>query len=242
MRPQTPSSPRLIIVASSGLVDAALPAHNGERQRPAERPRRARWHGALAKFLLTLALLQAAGAALFWQWPHLRDAYQQISLIRSEQQPSQPEQKLALAPKLPFVQGHVASSPSTLLPQVPPTVARNVVLYEEDASDTHGKRYDGVVRWQTEIDQANSASKPIVRGDVEIPDRRTTIVWRLRDGGSPGTSHTVEITFHLPVDFPDGGIRSIPGIMLKQSKEETGTPLVRGSGKQRRLLDRTFGR
>jgi hypothetical protein len=39
------------------------------------------WHRALAKWLLTLSLLQAAGAALFWQWPHVRDAYQQISLI-----------------------------------------------------------------------------------------------------------------------------------------------------------------
>jgi hypothetical protein len=39
------------------------------------------WHGALAKLLLTLSLLQAAGAALFWHWPHVRGAYQQISLI-----------------------------------------------------------------------------------------------------------------------------------------------------------------
>jgi hypothetical protein len=39
------------------------------------------WHRALAKLLLTLSLLQAAGAGLFWQWPHVRDAYQHISLI-----------------------------------------------------------------------------------------------------------------------------------------------------------------
>jgi hypothetical protein len=39
------------------------------------------WHRALAKLLLTLSLLQAAGAALFWQWPQVRDAFQQISPI-----------------------------------------------------------------------------------------------------------------------------------------------------------------
>jgi hypothetical protein len=38
------------------------------------------WHRALTKLLLSLSLLQVAGAALFWQWPHVRDAYQQISL------------------------------------------------------------------------------------------------------------------------------------------------------------------
>src|SRR6185437_16003239 len=67
-----------------------------------------------------------------------------------------------------------------------------------------------------------------VRADIEIPERRMTMTWSLRrntDQSLPA-SHTVEIMFNLPADFPGGGISNVPGILMKQSEEARGTPLA----------------
>jgi hypothetical protein len=71
---------RELLVSNSVLADdqhsvSELEGNEGHRlTQPAS-------HRILAKLLLALSLLQAAGAALFWQWPSVRDAYQQISLV-----------------------------------------------------------------------------------------------------------------------------------------------------------------
>jgi hypothetical protein len=38
-------------------------------------------------------------------------------------------------------------------------------------------------------------------------------------------SHTIEIVFMLPPDFPHGGISSVPGLLMKQSETTRGVPL-----------------
>ena len=40
-------------------------------------------------------------------------------------------------------------------------------------------------------------------------------------------SHTIEIMFNLPAEFAAGGVASVPGIMMKQSEEVPGTPLIK---------------
>jgi len=39
-------------------------------------------------------------------------------------------------------------------------------------------------------------------------------------------SHTVEIVFKLPPDFPAGGISNVPGILMKQAEQTRGVPLA----------------
>ena len=39
------------------------------------------------------------------------------------------------------------------------------------------------------------------------------------------TSHTLEITFKLPADFPFGGIENVPGVLMKQAEQTRGSPL-----------------
>jgi hypothetical protein len=52
------------------------------------------------------------------------------------------------------------------------------------------------------------------RADIEIPALNISIRWSLRrnDDRRLPASHTVEIVFTLPPDFPHGGISNVPGM------------------------------
>jgi hypothetical protein len=66
-----------------------------------------------------------------------------------------------------------------------------------------------------------------VRADVKISERQVTMTWLLRrniDHAWPG-SYIIEMTFNLPADFPGGGVASVPGVLMKRSEQEPGTPL-----------------
>ena len=55
-----------------------------------------------------------------------------------------------------------------------------------------------------------------------------TMTWSLRrntDQTLPA-SHTIEIMFNLPADFPSGGISNVPGILMKQAEQTRGVPLA----------------
>src|SRR5260370_5188973 len=55
-----------------------------------------------------------------------------------------------------------------------------------------------------------------------------TVPWSRRrntDKALPA-SHTIEIMFNLPADFPGGGIANVPGVLMKQAEEARGTPLA----------------
>jgi len=115
-------------------------------------------------------------------------------------------------------------------PQQPlPTVAQRVVLYEEDPADPNGKRYFGTAAWRTETVSPGSGQAPelAVRCDVEIPERRLAMTMSIRrntDQALPA-SHTVEIMFNVPADFPFGGISNVPGVLMKQTEQTRGAPL-----------------
>jgi hypothetical protein len=60
-----------------------------------------------------------------------------------------------------------------------------------------------------------------------------SMTWMLRRDTDPGrsTSHTIEITFKLPPDFPSGGIFNVPGIWMKPAEQTQGTALAGASVK-----------
>jgi TIR domain len=107
---------------------------------------------------------------------------------------------------------------------------QRVVLYEEDPADPAGKRYVGSAIWRTEmltVTQGQPAELA-VRSDVEIPDRRITTTFSMRRNTDRtfAASHTIEITFNLPADFPFGGISNVPGILMKEAEHTRGAPLA----------------
>jgi hypothetical protein len=121
--------------------------------------------------------------------------------------------------------------PSTANNQGPvAAVAQRVVLYEEDPTDAQGKRYLGSAIWRTEMVSPGAGQPPefAIRADLEIPDRRITMTMSIRrntDQALPA-SHTVEIMFNLPADFPFGGVNNVPGILMKQAEQTRGSPLA----------------
>jgi hypothetical protein len=173
-------------------------------------------------------------ATVAWQWPRLSGAYHYVAQIGTKQ-PTQPKGEAPgsqpkFGGRVPQDQGTQAQAGGAPGSQQAPAVAQKVVLYEEDPNDPQGKRYVGSVIWRTETVSPGPGLAPelAVRADVEIPERHITMTWSLRrntDQNLPA-SHTIEILFNLPADFPGGGIANVPGIMMKQSEQQRGTPLA----------------
>ncbi len=109
-------------------------------------------------------------------------------------------------------------------------VAQKVVLYEEDPNDAAGKRSVGTAVWRLESIPPAAGKPPdlAIRADIDIPDQKITARWSLRrnDDKTLPASHTVEVMFTLPPDFPHKGITSIPGVLMKQSESTRGVPLA----------------
>lgn len=107
---------------------------------------------------------------------------------------------------------------------------QQVVLYDEDPTDPKGKRYVGSVVWRTETVAPGSGMAPELsaRADVEIPERHMNITWSLRRNSDKSlpASHTIEVMFELGMDFPEGGVGNVPGILMKSNEGERGVPLA----------------
>jgi hypothetical protein len=108
--------------------------------------------------------------------------------------------------------------------------ASRVALYEEVTSGAQGNRYVGSVVWHTETISPGLGQAPdiAVSADVDIPERHIKLRWSLRRNSDKTlpASHTMEIVFNLPTDFPGGGIAKVPGILAKQFEQGRGTPLA----------------
>jgi hypothetical protein len=201
-----------------------------------ELPKRSRVGLFLA--VLTVFLIVALGAAAFWQSDRV------AALFNAVRSPAQPTQKDATQTK-PKINDRVGQpNPTQATPTTPDQaqpsqqnatnpaapVVQRVVLYEEDPNDAQGKRYLGSAIWRTETapPAPNAPPELAVRADLEIPERRITMTFSLRrntDQAMPA-SHTIEVMFNLPADFPFGGISNVPGILMKQAEQTRGAPLA----------------
>ena len=190
----------------------------------------------LVAIVVGVVILAGVGATVAWQWSNITGLYQRYAHfgtkppVQTQAAPTtQPkfsgrvpqEQSAGQSPAAPGTQGSQAAAPA---------VAQRVVLYEEDPGDPQGKRSVGSAIWRTETVSPGPGLAPelAVRADLEIPERRMAVTWSLRrntDQALPA-SHTIEIMFKLPPDFPGGGIANVPGILMKQSEQARGTPLA----------------
>jgi hypothetical protein len=185
----------------------------------------------LTKGLAIAGIVICIGGLLLWQWPNMVALYRSfrtpaVETVRETPPPTarpkitdriEPESQQAPAP---------APVPGA---QPAPTAAQKVVLYEEDPGDPNGKRFVGSAIWRTEMVTPAPGQPPelAIRADVEVPERKLAMTWSLRrntDKSLPAT-HTVEIMFKVPTDFPAGGILNVPGILMKQAEQTRGVPL-----------------
>src|SRR5712671_2859582 len=192
---------------------------------------------AVVKLLLVLLLLGGLAASLLVLWPTVSELYSSLRSstpveVASEPTVSTPSNRTKIPERFEPAAGQAAVTPAPLPTNTAPAgaaVAQRVVLYEEDPNDAQGKRFVGSAIWRTETVSPGpgQAAEVAVRADVEIPERRIAMTWSLRRNSDPNlpASHTVEIMFRLPQDFPSGGVSNVPGILMKQAEQSRGTPL-----------------
>ena len=198
-----------------------------------ETQRAPRSYRGLAKLAVVLIIIAGVTATISWQWSNIMGLYQFVAHMRSRQ--TQTTQTPAAEPKfserVPQEQASgQAPAAGATADQNAPAVAQRVVLYEEDPNNPQGRQYVGSAVWRTDTVSPGSGLAPEleVRADITIPDRNMTVTWTLRrntDQALPA-SHTIEIMFNLPPDFPGGGIANVPGVLMKDSEQARGVPLA----------------
>ena len=222
-----------VMLEPSFIVDESrpVPPRGRKASAAAERaPRPPRNYGDLIRMAIAAVLVVGIGGFLIWQWPNMVAIYGMLTSPSkpaevAEQPPTSQQQQSRKDPGRFDPEGKAAQQ----TPDVA-AVAQRVVLYEEDPNDPQGKRSVGSAVWRTEAVTPGTGKPPevAVRADIEIPERKISITWTLRrDSESNGsTSHTIEIMFKLPPDFPSGGIFNVPGIWMKQAEQTQGTALA----------------
>ncbi len=121
--------------------------------------------------------------------------------------------------------GHTPQQSSSAAGQT--AAAQRALLYEEDPIDAQGKRYVGSVIWRTEP-VFPGQGQALVHAQLEIPERHISMTMSIRRNTDKAlaASHTIEIMFNLPADFPFGGISRVSAIMMKETEEALGTSLA----------------
>ena len=195
-------------------------------------PRPPRSYRGLARLVVVLAILGALAGAVAWQWSNITALYSFVSHMRSRQTPvaQQPAAEPKISGRVPQEQTPGQAPAASPNAQNVPATAQRVVLYEEDPSNPQGKQYVGSAVWRTETVSPGSGLAPElqVRADITIPERNMSVTWKLRrntDQALPA-SHTIEIMFNLPPDFPGGGVANVPGVLMKESEQARGVPLA----------------
>jgi hypothetical protein len=233
-----------------GLADDETPPPNFMRPQPPRmrepeehyaEPRPPRSYRGLAKLAVVVIVLLGITATISWQWSNIVGLYNFVAHMRSK--PAQTAQAPAAQPKFsgrvpqeqlpdqPQQQAQApAAAPGAAGGQAAPQVAQRVVLYEEDPNNPAGRQFIGSAVWRTETVSPGSGLAPEleVRADITIPERNMTVTWTLRrntDKALPA-SHTIEIMFNLPPDFPGGGVANVPGVLMKDSEQARGVPLA----------------
>lgn len=131
-----------------------------------------------------------------------------------------PADQVATAPQTPPPSSEAPAS--TVAP-----VAQRAILYEEAPDRQGGSAYNGQVEWRTEP-VSGTPGETQLRADIRVPERslQLSLVFRRNLDQTLPASHTIDIQFTLPADFPNAGIANVPGILFKPTEDAGGTALA----------------
>jgi hypothetical protein len=197
-------------------------------------PRRLRSYEGMVRaglIIVALAVVVGLGAVVYRERANIAALYQAMRGEPAQTEKDTAQQRPKITDRVPSAAqpGQAPARPEQQR-QAGPAVAQRVVLYEEDPNNPDGKRFAGSVVWRTETISpgAGQPPEPVIRADVEVPERKIAMTFSLRrntDKNLPA-SHTIEILFNLPADFPQGGVANLPGILMKQAEQTRGAPLA----------------
>ncbi|WP_226574689.1 RAD23 family protein [Acuticoccus sediminis] len=106
---------------------------------------------------------------------------------------------------------------------------QQAVLYEEAASGGQtGSAIAGTVNWEMVRQSFGGGDEePVIRATAAIGERglnMTMTIRENRDAQLPA-SHLIEIKFEVPDSFEGGGVKNVPGIIMKQEEQARGDAL-----------------
>lgn len=109
------------------------------------------------------------------------------------------------------------------------TGRQTAVLYEEaEQAGEPGSVIAGGVEWSMQRQSVGGGDpEPVVRAVANVPNRglNTTVQIRENRDGALPASHLIEISFEVPDDFAGGGIKSVPGLIMKETEQARGEAL-----------------
>lgn len=114
------------------------------------------------------------------------------------------------------------------------TVAQRSILYEEGAdSNGTGTASAGQSVWSVEKNTEDGKEETVLKVLAEIADRGlgAEVSIKPNNDASLPASHLVEVKFDLPADFPNKGVKEVPGLVMKMTEEARGDALIGASVK-----------
>ncbi|HET7679747.1 MAG TPA: hypothetical protein VFK79_06385 [Xanthobacteraceae bacterium] len=199
------------------------------QSQPRRQPLRPRLGGGARRIIGFAVVLVLAAAAFF--------AYREwggsiAGMIQSARSPAVQASKEApqARPKISDRIGGAQQDSARPARNAGAAVAQRAVLYEQQADPQERKQYVGSVIWRTETSSPGPGQPAdlAVKAEVEIPERHMRMSFTMRrnlDQSLPA-SHTIEILFSTPADFQPGGIADVPGVLMEDTEQRSGTPLT----------------
>ncbi|MEM8552154.1 MAG: hypothetical protein AAGF45_07200 [Pseudomonadota bacterium] len=138
------------------------------------------------------------------------------------------EQTTAVASATP-TEPEPAQEPSTPITEFTASGTQQAILIEESArAGEPGTAVPGGVEWAMVRQSVGGGEpEPVIRATASIPERNITATITMRenrDGALPA-SHLIEIAFNLPDGFEGGGVKNVPGVIMKESEQARGEAL-----------------
>ncbi|SON57125.1 hypothetical protein HDIA_3584 [Hartmannibacter diazotrophicus] len=130
-----------------------------------------------------------------------------------------PANEPAAAAQLPGATNNTTTANSAELP-----IAQKAILYEEPITGADGARIDAEAVWTFLPGEGGG----VIHLEVSIPERSLDFVMEIRknmDTTLPA-SHLIDLDFKLGDGFTGNGIESTPGLLVKQTEEARGDPLI----------------
>ncbi|ORE93050.1 hypothetical protein ATO13_14750 [Stappia sp. 22II-S9-Z10] len=106
---------------------------------------------------------------------------------------------------------------------------QQAVLYEEAASGGQtGSAVAGTVNWEM-VRQSfgGGEEEPVIRAAAVIGERGVSLTMTVRENNDAQlpASHLIELEFDVPASFEGGGVRNVPGIIMKAQEQARGDAL-----------------
>ena len=191
---------------------------------------RLRSGGVLPKIIAVVAIVALIGAGIFAyrQWGSGITGMFQSARTPATQAPKEASQgRPKISDRIGGTQQDSSARPA---PAKEAAVAQRAILVEAPGNpQAQARQFVGSVIWRAESVSPGPGqpAEAAIKAEVEIPERQvrmSLVIQRNKDASLPA-SHTIEVLFSTPADFPSGGIGNLNNVLMENNPQGRGEPL-----------------